>query len=279
MSSTGVGPALAVNGPLPVAPEYGLLSVANVQRGAGPWLNGVNVWAYPGGDSENPSGVAFWEPCTSGTFRTKDEGGDQVSARFDSIVAYVSVTCSTLVGDPEAFAARARAALNARESFAAETILAKGQADSANKFLGDDDLVVLGTGAQDPSEGLSYLENAIGATGIGGVIHATPGIAAQWGFNKQETNSVVFTSQGTPVAIGGGYIDTDPVGETAADPSAGQEWAFATGPVEVRVAEMRLDAIESIDRTINEITYRAEVALLVFWDTLLQAGVLIDWVS
>jgi hypothetical protein len=268
-----VGPARDLDGSLPVAPEYNLLSVPGVLvDGDVRWLNGVNVWGYP---VETPS---LWEPCSGGTFRTKSSESSWDQPRFDSFVAYLPIQCSTITAEPEEFARRAEVTLNATISFAVETALAKGITGSTNPFFGDTNLTVWGGAAVSPAVGLSFLENAIGVTGRRGMIHATPGTTAAWGFEKLKTNGTLVTVNGTPVASGGGYIQTDPAGETGSDPDGGVEWAFATGPVSVYLASAAsVEVSEYVDRENNVITYRAERYALATWDTSLQAGVLIDW--
>jgi len=273
MSITAVGPALAVDGPLPAAPPFSLISIPGVVVGDGDrWMNGVNVDGYP---ADTPS---LWEPCSTGTYRTKEEGGDLPQARFDPIVAYLPITCSALGNsDWRAFAARAERALQATISFAVEEALSQGVILSTNPFFADANLDILSPAAVTPAVGLSYLEDAIGATGRAGIIHATPGTVAAWD-DIEAVEGVLTTVNGTPVAAGGGYIGADPVaGATAA---AGQAWAFATGPVQVRLSEMLLvgdDINGTLDTSNNDLTFRAEVYALPVWDTALQAGVLIDW--
>jgi hypothetical protein len=122
------------------------------------------------------------------------------------------------------------------------------------------------------------LEDAIGETGRQGLIHATPATVAAWEFEALESGAYLQTPNGTPIASGGGYIGADPV--LGAAPAAGQAWAFATGPVQVRLSEVILvgDNInDTIDQSLNEVTYRAERYALAVWDTALQSGILIDW--
>lgn len=269
-----VGPALNLDGPLPVAPEYRLLSVPGVLASdGGRWLNGVNIWGYP---EETPS---LWEPCSDGTFRTKEDTSTWETPRFDSFVAYLPITCSTISGDPREFARRAEAVLAASISFAVEQALSQGVVGSSNPFFGDTNLVQLGGGTVTAQAGINYLENAIGATGRGGMIHATPGTISAWNFTNLLTEEdVLKTANGTPVVSGGGYINTDPTGLTGSDPSVGLEWAFATGPVSVYLADAELNEVsEYVDRANNVITYRAERYVLATWDTALQVGTLIDW--
>lgn len=272
---TAIGPALNLDGPLPLAPEYRLLALPGVVQAAGRELNGVNVWGYP---EETPS---LWEPCSAGTYRDKGADSTWTQPRFDSFVAYLPISCSTITAAPEVFAARAEAVLEATISFAVEQALAQGIVGSTNPFFGDTNLAQLGGGAVSAQAGINYLENAIGATGRQGVIHATPGTVSSWNFVNLITdtgNGYLSTANGTPVVSGGGYINTDPSGLTGSDPSVGQEWAFATGPVSVYLGSPEtVEVSEYVDREDNLITYRAERYVLATWDTALQSGVLIDW--
>lgn len=277
-SFTGVGPATTLDGPLPVAPEYSLLNtlraLGNVREDRR-IFNGVNVWGYP---TDTPH---LWEPCATGSDRDKASESDWNQERFDGLVAYLPITCSTITADPEEFERRAELALEATLSFGIEEALAKGVAGSTNPFLGDTNLTLLGGGTVSAQAGLNYLENAIGATGRQGVIHATPGTVSAWNFMNLITDNgegYIETANGTPVVSGGGYIDTDPAGKTGSTPASGIEWAFATGPVLVYLGPgPELTPKQYIDRELNEIIYHAERYILPLWDTSLQSGVLIDW--
>src|SRR6185436_1440076 len=187
---TAVGPALNLDGPLPVAPEYSLLNTLralsrDVGEGSRPLsivdsndrvFNGVNVWGFP---VDTPS---LWEPCLSGTYREKESESEWYQPRFDGLIAYFPIQCSTITARPEEFARRAEAALEAKLSFAVEEALAKGVSGSTNPSLGDTNLTQLGGAAVLPQAGLNFLENAIGATGSQGMILATPGTVSAWNF-------------------------------------------------------------------------------------------------
>lgn len=275
-----VGPARNLDGPLPLARPYSLLATLErlgeglVIRSGNEWMNGINVWGYP---KETPS---LWEPCSDGTFRTKTDESTWDQPRFDSLVAYLPIQCSTISGSPEEFARRAEAALDVTLSFAVEEALAKGVVGSTNPSFGDTNLTVVGAATNSAQAAISFLENAIGETGRGGIIHGTPGIVAAWNYVNLLTmeGGVLKTTNGTPVVSGAGYIDTDPVGETGSTPASGIEWAFATGPIVVYVANgPDLKVAEYVDRSDNVITYRAEKLILPLWDTSLQSGTLVDW--
>lgn len=270
---TAVGPRLDLLGPRPQQPRHSLLNTPGVvvDEDGGRWLNGVNLLGYP---EDTPS---LWEPCSDGTFRVKAEGSERPQALFDPFVAYLPVTCSTLGWADGELSDMAEAALNATLSFAVEDALAEGGPSQTNPYLGDGNLTVLG-GTESPEVALAYLEEAIGATGRRGMIHATPAVvAALQPFPVSDVQaSTLITSNGTPVVSGGGYIGAVPDGEAAL--GATESWMFATGPVEVRLGPFSIpDLRTALDREINEVTFRAERPFLVTWDTVLQAGVLVDW--
>lgn len=272
MSVTAIGPATTLDGPLPREPRYSLLRVPGVlvDEDGGDFLNGVNVWGYPTG---TPS---LWDPCSTGTFREKDAESDSPVPRFDPFGVYAPLSCSAL-GMPTGFEDRAEAVLNARLSFAIAEALSQGFVGFSNPFFTDGNQTVLGVGTVSPAVGLSLLEEAIGETGQQGLIHAPPSIVSAWGFDKLETGEGLFTVNGTPVASDGGYVGAD----AGTDPIANQtSYAFATGPVEVRLSSFQMvpeDIAGALDRSLNDVVYRAERYVLVTWDTALQAAVLIDW--
>jgi len=273
MSNLAVGPAYAIDGPLPRPPEYRLLSVPGVLQTGGRELNGVSVWGYP---CDTPS---LWDPCfTEGTFGTKLDSSTSPSANFFPFAAYLPFTCSTITADPAEFARRAERVIEATISHAVEQALAHGVMGSSNPYFGDGNMVPLGGGGVlAPDYALSYLEDAIGGTGRQGIIHATPGVVAAWGFNKLETGEVLRTTNGTIVVSGSGYRGAQPA---AGDPGDGQDWVFATGPVEVFMADGPTPTVsEFVDRSDNTATYRAERFVVAAWDTCLQAGALVDWGS
>lgn len=277
MSVIAVGPALDLDGPLPVARRHTLLEtegVLQVGEAGDRWANGVNVYGYPEGVPKS------WEPCSTGTFRVKEEGSEATRARFDPVGLYFPLQCSRMGTGPfRDFAERAEKVLTVTLSHGIEAVLAGGVISSTNPFLGDTNLTVLGASGVKPSVGLGLLENAIGLqTGRQGIIHATPAVVDRWGegYGLQQIRDGIYTTAGTPVVSGSGYIGVDPV--NADSPQSTKDWAFATGPVQVRVREgVQFSEEESLDRSDNTVVYRAEKYVLVNWDTALQVGVLIDW--
>lgn len=286
MSSVTFGPPLVLDGPIPEAPARSLLSVPGVLQDPGNdprlgndqlrdrWMNGVSVYGYPEG------APLLWNPCSSGTWGTKSDESSFPEPDFGAFVAYVPLSCSafSLASDPEAFGRRAELALDAIISMALEKALSQGIPTMDNPFLADAAVQIVAAGAQTPLAGLAYLEDAIGATGRAGMIHATPGTVTSWfaTFPMSENETSLYTPAGTVVASGGGYQGAKPHGGAAAGP--GEAWAFATGPVRAWVdSQTMLDIKDVLERDDNHVTFRAERYALVEWDTALQAAVLIDW--
>lgn len=237
-------------------------------------MNGLALFGYPEGTPDT------WDPCSTGTFAVKSDASTIPTPDFAAFVAYIPVTCSsfTIASDPIGFSEKAEIALEARISFAIEAALARGVPMSANPYLADANVDVLASAAAvSPEVGLAYLENAVGATGQQGMLHATPAVISRW-FDKTgyATTDPLTTPNGTVVVSGGGYAGATPFGE--ADASADQSWVYATGPVQAWVeSETRLNLRDVLDRSNNDVTFRAERYALVEWDTSLQAAVLIDW--
>lgn len=286
MSVMAVGPALDLTGPRPVAPPHSLLSTPGVvvSRDATRVLNGVNVWGYPTG---RPS---LWDPCSDGTYRTKSDASTQITERFDSFVTYAPITCSAFGVDEEGMQElrdMSEAVLDATFSSSVEEALAAGFDPATNPFFGDANVTVLNSGtAVSAGVGLSFLEEAIGLTGRLGMIHATPAVvAALQAFPIGEAERRLITANGTPVVSGMGYQDVDT--PWLAEPGATEDWIFATGMVEVHLGPVVMTTTkESLDRSDNSITFRAERYVLAIWDgidtdtvtpTLSAAAVLVDW--
>lgn len=277
MSNLTFGPPVVLDdGHLPVAPPHSLLNTPGVVKPPGDphWLSGAAVYPYP----EDLPGE--WDPCSAGTFRQKDEGSGVESPHFASFVSYLPITCSAMsIGDPEEFANRAEIALNAVQSYSVEKQLSQGTGVATNPFLADaaHTLSAAGATAKSPEVALAYLEEEIGETGKQGMIHATPPVVSRW-FDQDRLDNPLVTVNGTRVVSGGGYQGATPSGRAAA--SAGESWVYATGPVEVRLAPVAvLDIKDVLDRSNNDVTFRAERYVLVTWDTQLQAAVLVDWDS
>lgn len=273
MSTVAIAPMLAIDGPLPRAPEYNLLTVA--QRIAGRWEGGIVLWPFP---EDLPTGI---DPCLTGTFSVKGQATEtEETARpeFSAFTAYLPIVCSAFVNDFEAIKLRADEGLAAMVHAVLEEQLVSGTF-AGSQFLGDANVTDLNpAGAVAPQPALSHLEQAIGQTAKGGVIHADPATAAAWSFNGAlKSNGRLETALGTPIVVGHGYIGATADSVVA---GAGNSWAFASGPIQYAVSEqiaLSDDVSEVLDRSMNEIVYLAEQDVVVGWDRQLQAAIRVDW--
>lgn len=289
---TAVGPALDLDGPLPVAPEHSLLNTeiydpddgvlrsVVVERDATRVLNGVNVWGYPSGCSH------LWEPCSDGTFRVKEEESEQLTPRFDSYAVYKPITCSGIGLDNQAAGElndRISRVLEATESAAIEQAIAEGVSGSSNPFVGDtdvDDLTPTPGTAVSPGVALSILENAIAGTCRQGMIGATPAtIAALQAFPVGDASDRrLTTANGTPVYSSDGLIGISTPDLSQA--TGTEDWMIAHGPVQIYLGPIVTQNVRSsLDRSDNSLVFRAERYVLSIWDTVLQAAVLVDWAT
>jgi hypothetical protein len=279
MSQVGYGPPQRLDGPLPQKRSFTLLDVATIVPELDDhWLNGALVMPYP-----DDTGHVH-DPCASGSTATKDAGTLPESPHFGAFTGYLPVTCTSFsVGaDATWFRDRAVAAFAAVESTIAERVLATGEGlDALQPHLTDSNLdEVNGTTPTAALEALALLEQAIGDTGRAGVIHAAPATATAWGFGNnlvRRGNLLVTAANDTPVVVGAGYQGVFP--DVGSAPSAVREWAFATGPLQARRTEIFItpdNYAEALDRALNSFEAFAERSMLIDWDGVLQAGVLVD---
>lgn len=280
--SVMMAPPIPLDGPLPVAPPYGLKTVAQEVTGDEPhWRGGAVVVPYP---SAMPSAE---DPCAIDSEALKDTPSAlTIPEAFPAFRAYLGEICTAYsIGDWDAWKARANVALSARENWALERQLVTAQFVDAPALNDAEVTFPGGTSALASLTAVAWLEAAIAATGIAGVIHMPPPVATSLGDTLRDDRGTLVTPAGTPVIVGQGYwfVDSDTAGDATGGSSAGagQSWIYATGPVQYRMGrEMEAlpeDISETLDRDDNTVVYRAERDLWVGWDTQLQAAALADW--
>lgn len=264
------GIRLDLDAPPLVEPPRSLLKTPGVvQDDGGRWLNGVVL------DTDPCDPPELWEPCLTGTFREKAEGGDRPLPTFDAFVVYLPVTCSTF--GAAGLREKVERSLNAKLSYGVELGLIGGVDGSDNPYVADSNLDIVGSG-ETPAVGLAYLEREIGLTGSGGLILAPPNIVSRLDAIYEGAGGTLRTSAGTPIAVTSGSIGVVPEGESALGTS--EDYMFAVTGVEVRLGPLVSQPLtEALDRELNEVTFRAERYVLATWDTCLQAGVLVDWAT
>lgn len=275
MSVIAVGPALDIDGPLPVAPPHSLLNTPGVVKGrdATRVLNGVNVDGYPTGCA------SLWEPCSSGTFRIKEEESEIPRPRFDSFVVYKPVMCASIgVGNIRSLSDRIETVLDAVVSAGVESAIAGGIEQSNNPFIGDGNVNVLSATPVSARTGVAMLENAIGRTCRQGMILATPASIIALDPFPLDPETPIVTGNGTPIVSADGLIDLDTPNLPAVAAGSTQDWMLASGPIRVYLGPIEArDIEESVDRSDNTLIFRAERYVVAYWDTALQAAVKVDW--
>lgn len=291
MSSVGYGMPESIDGPLPLAPLYGLLQAAGApaagvrivtdadSAGVERWLNGVQVYPYPVDTGE------VFDPCATGSeFSAKSPGSPVPLPEFAAMTIVEPITCTARgIGNQDAYKARASVVLSAIESSIVAREFLTGDRFPAQPHLADGaGAFPNGDTATSFPNGLAYLEELIALTGRQGLIHVSPQMltsaAAKSGWWFDSKGQVIRTIAGTVVIPDAGYAGgSQPTGHAAA--TGTEEWIYATGPIDIRRSEifvMPPRVEQAVDRALNDVTYYAERYYLVDWDTVLQAAVLVD---
>lgn len=271
--TTTLGPPVLIDGPLPEAPPYGLVpTVPIIPTADDHWMAGGSVYGYT---ADTP---APFDPCSQGSDRYKVIAEAGPLPDFAGFALYLGIRCTAAsIGSDAELHERVQRVFAAVESFGVEREFATGAALALNPHLNDGGADLLAAAAVTPFEALALLEDAIGRTGRRGVIHAPPSTISQWDWRVFDVGGKLRTRNGTLVVSGGGYTDVidDGAGALAAD----EQWAWATGPIEIRRSEIYQlpnTLAEALDRETNTVVVYAERNYLVDWDTALQASVLID---
>ncbi len=275
-------PAAVLSAPLPVPRRFTLLDAATVVLETGRFPSSATIEDYPQGDVDvQIAGV------------TGSLGVKAINATIDfedvkAFTAYLAVECTTVNAKRPEFRTRLQAAFRALEATAVERMLVDADGTLETPYLTDGNMETLASGSGvSVVEGIALLENAIALVG-NGMIHVTPGIASAMAAETdvvRRSPGVLETALGTVIVVGAGYIGAYPMGGSA--PSAGEEWAFASGFVEVHRDEDQILAPtigQSMNRETNDVTYIAERNYLLAWvgrqsdsdPNHVQAGVLID---
>lgn len=288
MAVQQIGSLFVVNGPLPRPPRYTLVGAADINPTTDEhWANGIQVYGYL-----PDVACRFSIVCEDDEQVKNDQENPNPLPSYGPLTVYLTETCPartiwagslTQDGANAAFQQRARDVFAAVESGAVEREFWGGEFLPDNPHLASDAADVLNGGsATSIVNGLALLEEAIADTNRAGVIHMTAALALAitslgGGGILQPERGNLYTVNGTLVIPAYGYPGTAPPGQ--ADNTGTEEFAYATGPVEILRSEafiMPDQLWEALDRTTNEITYRAERYYIPYWDTAFLAGVRID---
>jgi hypothetical protein len=285
--TVGYGPLARIDGPPPLAQEFGLIAAAEgpaagirlIPEADEHWGNGAEVYPYP-----TSPGDTYQSCAPASEIVEKDTGGDLPHPKFESITAYVPDSCTSYsIGSDTALIDRAATVLDAVESAIVAHEIKTGLRYRNNPHFSDGNGTFpnanTATGIVDA---VGIIEAELGRLRRVGVIHLSPQAAIRLsstgGAALDGSSGVMRTVTGTPVVVDQGYAEkATPYGHPA--PTATQEWIYATGPIDIRRGQVFTTPgtlAEALDRGRNEIVFRAERLFLVIWDTAIQISVLAD---
>lgn len=285
------GPLAVAEGPTPLAPLRSLLNSVELAEDAGDrWINGIALrpWSAQCASTYDYCGA---KPAAMIDGRSATPTGSAAENDVGSFLAYVAETCTTRGLNIAELRQRATTLLGAVEPAAVEKELEKGAAMATpNPFLADGSATFAnGDTAATAILGLAQLETGIAGTCRRGMIHAPVAVVTAWAAKNlvmvDPSNSarLINPATGTIIVPGQGY--TGAVGTAGGwagktQGSATTFWAYATGMVEIRRSGIELDppgeAIETLIRSTNDITYRATRYYNIAWDRALQLAAKID---
>jgi len=270
---------------------YGLLSsaVTVVNDTSEHWQNGFFYETL-----DCLSEVKLTSICNAAASVTAIEpSGADSFRRYDTFNVQTMFKCSSMSRRPEEVAEIAERAAEAcvqkalEQEFwggalakvAAEDWNANNDEEYPNRYLASENAVDVtptpGTGVK-AKYALALLERALGdcGCGISGTIHVTRDVATTLGLKDKGGHLV--TSLGNAVVAGTGYSGIGPDGYPA---PAGKVWAYATGPVTVRLGARELSPIEYTAADIantNTVIYQVDQVAAVTWNSCCHYAVLVD---
>lgn len=301
---TAAAAGVLIDAPAPRPPLYTLIGAATVvpMTDDEHYLMGVALRGYACGPSH---AWDDWHKVGAAGETTKITITSVPTPAFQGFAVYLREECNSRGLDGVAYADRIERVFPAVEAYAVEREFWTGGLLATQPHLagpipvGGPDITVFPHAdvAQTAVEGLAALEGSIAQTGRAGIIHAAPSLVTYWK-NKQlvekanTTPPTLQTINGTVVVPGYGYESaagvmngSTPVPPaTHAAPTGTQEWAFATGQIEVRrspniemIPEATDEALwQAVDRANNLLAYEALRYYVVDWDACFKAAVLID---
>jgi hypothetical protein len=284
-TTISAGPLVPLETPTPERRRFDLLSTVPITEPKNDrWLGG----AWTGGEVPGPAFTH--DPCSDGTDRIKMAPGVVETQKSKRFTVYLPGFCQAkAIGpDPGFWTDKLARVFEVYESAAVERALATGDGHlDIGPFICDQNLELLNAG-QPTSAAVGYalLEQAIARHGTG-ILHIGLRTFAAWHSFLVPGSDPMRTKLGTPVVIGYGYVNARP--ENADPFGEGQEWAFATGPIQV-IRDREIDIVpgpsytEALDRETNDALFIAERPYLLNWmarqsptdDDHIQAGVLIE---
>lgn len=196
----------------------------------------------------NEGGHGFWEPSCPDPDNTASSGERVGRTRSPSLIVWAQDDCGLLGNSKEEALARASQILRLTEVIDTE------EHTAARLLVSAGTPATAPTGADVFATAVGNLEQALGVTGVNGIIHARRGlaaIAARYGLIVQGAGGKLMTPLGNTWAFGGGY---ESLGDNL----------VATGPVTVRKGPV--STFESVAHRHNDRMAIAERLINVSWE-------------
>lgn len=284
-----IGDLFAIVQPTPRVPPAGptLLRTANLPVDPDArWERGLRWWPEACGDDDIAMATAVCGTSDT-TLDAGSEFGSQGTFDYTPMFVQVAQKCSAIGGQYIIDQTRERAvkllALSQGAGIAHE--LWRGDTAKAQPLL-NDYLANSATyrdvttgGSLSATNALAELEAGLATCSVAGgnLIHANPHLATLWAQNHlldRLPDGRLVTYLGTGVIVDPGYDGSDSTGTVAAP--AVSSWAYATGPVDVRLGEVQvLDVLNQI-RPINDYTVYAFRAFAATFDPCCHLAVKVD---
>ncbi len=299
-----VAPQSVVAPPAKTPPVHSLLSSANIVTEMDDrWEGGLSFFPENCGES------SCWAPCpprvncVPTVMKDDCPPCDLEQIDYQPFVVYSTYVCSSFSAGPDFdfYARKARGLLLATEAKTVESEFWNGTCVPTNPHLSEPVTVVdpltgavdILTGdpygapspAQTPGIGIAQLVNFLSQCNGGsrGMIHAVPMLVQRWAHCGAIHEVVENGRRRFETAVGGhiivpgsGYDGTGPGGVA---PPAGQAYVYATGMVDIRMGEIKIqqrNMEEALNRRDNSVTVRAERTFAAVHDGCCFGALLVD---
>lgn len=263
--------ALQVNGdPIRRVPAlHGLLDSVPQVTGPDRWEMGVHI------TPDNCVEATVWDPVCGGTPTLPTSNGPGTPYDFGAPYVGTSFNCLSTTSADE-IRERAERALEVTQGKAIEKEFWNGTILSSNPALSSASTIITGTfGLRAALVEMGRQMSNCGG-GSQGVIHAPEWVVEMWMYTGmlivEDGKRLVTRVRGDTVVAGVGYPGTGP---SAAVPTAGSAYIYATGPVQYRLGPVEVIGVDGdVNRSDNQIRVRVQRVYNVNFDSCCHFGVI-----
>ena len=253
-----MSPEIEVEAPTRRPLPFGLFSAATERTEDRRWSNGVE-WMGAGCGLPFATGDVCEDDVS---FESAEKGTIGEATPF---TVYAPFECSPVAWTAESAIGRARERMVAGEEQTVERVLMTGAVGNTPSLQADAETIT--TAPLSPVRLLARLEQWLADNyAAQGVLHLTReagSVFASQGLIR-ESGSRMLTRLGTPVAVGGGYVNQSPDGTEAED---GQFWAYMSPAVIYYQGAVGSDTATALDKRRNDLLATAFRSYVVGYDS------------